>query len=92
MALSPEAEAVLAPLRALVKEQGDLIRQMKTEGKPELDVKKAVAELKVRKKVLEDKELLLRYFFTLFDLIDFGANKQFHNKQPTISPQYNNSI
>ena len=60
MALSAEAEAVLAPLRALVKEQGDLVRQLKAENKPDLDVKKAVAELKVRKKVLEDKELELR--------------------------------
>ena len=60
MALPPEAEEALAPLRALVKEQGDLVRQMKAEGKPEIDVKKAVAELKVRKKALEDKELSLR--------------------------------
>jgi len=50
----------LAPLRAKVKEQGDLVRAMKAEGKPELDVKKAVAELKARKKALEDKELSLR--------------------------------
>ena len=62
MALSPEAEALLAPLRASVKEQGDLVRQLKADGAPELDVKKAVAELKQRKKTLEDKELDLRYF------------------------------
>ncbi len=60
MALPPEAEEVLAPLRALVKEQGDLVRQMKALNKPEIDVKKAVAELKVRKKALEEKELALR--------------------------------
>jgi len=59
-AMDPEAEAILAPLRAKVKEQGDLVRSMKAEGAPELDVKKAVAELKARKKVLEDKELSLR--------------------------------
>ena len=45
--MDPEAEAVLAPLRAKVKEQGDLVRSMKADGAPELDVKKAVAELKV---------------------------------------------
>jgi len=50
----------LAPFRAKVKEQGDLVRAMKAEGKPELDVKKAVAELKTRKKALEDKELSMR--------------------------------
>lgn len=39
--------------------QGDLVRKLKQDGAPELDVKKAVAELKTRKKVLEDKELEL---------------------------------
>lgn len=55
----PKIEEVLAPLRALVKEQGDIVRQLKDTKAPELDVKKAVAELKARKKVLEDKELSL---------------------------------
>ncbi len=59
--MDPAVEALLEPLRALVKEQGDLVRAMKEEGKPELDVKKAVAELKLRKKNLEDKELELRF-------------------------------
>ena len=63
MALSPESEALLAPLRAAVKEQGDLVRQLKADKAPENDVKKAVAELKQRKKTLEDKELELRYIF-----------------------------
>jgi len=58
--MDPEAEATLAPLRAKVKEQGDLVRSLKADGAPELDVKKAVAELKARKKTLEDKELSLR--------------------------------
>ena len=49
--MDPEIEAVLAPMRAKVKEQGDLVRAMKAEGKPELDVKKAVAELKVGAKL-----------------------------------------
>ena len=60
MALSPESEAILAPLRAMVKEQGDLVRKLKENKAPELDVKAAVVELKQRKKTLEDKELALR--------------------------------
>ncbi|KAL1491711.1 hypothetical protein ABEB36_012268 [Hypothenemus hampei] len=55
----PAIEQVLAPLRASVKEQGDLVRQLKADGAPVLDVKKAVLELKARKKILEDKELAL---------------------------------
>ena len=62
MALSPESEAILAPLRAMVKEQGDLVRKLKENKAPELDIKAAVVELKQRKKTLEDKELALRYF------------------------------
>merc|ERR1719278_171608 len=67
MALSAEAEAILAPLRVAVKEQGDLVRQLKTDKAPENDVKKAVVELKARKKVLEDKELSLRPVQAKFD-------------------------
>ncbi|XP_056644958.1 glycine--tRNA ligase [Diorhabda sublineata] len=55
----PKMEEILAPLRASVKEQGDLVRKLKADGAADLDVKKAVAELKARKKVLEDKELSL---------------------------------
>ncbi|XP_072935327.1 glycine--tRNA ligase [Epargyreus clarus] len=55
----PKIEEILAPLRASVKEQGDLVRKLKEEKAPEIDIKKAVAELKTRKKVLEDKELSL---------------------------------
>lgn len=36
-----------------------MVRSLKADGAPELDVKKAVAELKTRKKILEDKELAL---------------------------------
>jgi len=53
----PNIENILAPLRASVKEQGDLVRKLKSENAPELDIKAAVAELKNRKKKLEDKEL-----------------------------------
>ncbi|KAL1116446.1 hypothetical protein AAG570_004920 [Ranatra chinensis] len=63
----PEVEEKLAPLRASVKEQGDLVRKLKSEGAPELDVKRAVAELKARKKVLEDRELELSKSVATFD-------------------------
>ena len=43
------------------------MRQLKTEKAPENDVKKAVAELKARKKVLEDKEVALRPVQAKFD-------------------------
>lgn len=56
---NPDDEKILAPLRANVKEQGEIVRKLKSEGAPDLDVKKAVAELKLRKKILEDKELSL---------------------------------
>jgi len=67
MALSAEAEALLAPLREAVREQGDLVRSLKTSKAPENDVKKAVMELKARKKVLEDRELSLRPVKAKFD-------------------------
>lgn len=35
------------------------MRKLKEEKAPQLDVKKAVAELKLRKKILEEKELAL---------------------------------
>lgn len=35
--------------------QGDLVRQMKQDGAPDVDVTKAVAELKARKRTLEAK-------------------------------------
>ncbi|TRY58131.1 hypothetical protein DNTS_009808 [Danionella cerebrum] len=53
-------EEVLAPLRLAVKEQGDLVRQLKAENAPDVDVSKAVAELKARKRILETKELALQ--------------------------------
>ncbi|KAG8231863.1 hypothetical protein J437_LFUL011768 [Ladona fulva] len=76
----PKIEEILAPLRASVKEQvhygkilqvvlpqGDLIRSLKADGAPEIDIKKAVAELKLRKKILEDKELSLAPSTASFD-------------------------
>lgn len=47
--------------------QGDLVRKLKANEAPELDVKKAVAELKIRKKTLEDKELSLVPSAATFD-------------------------
>lgn len=64
---NPDAEVQLAPLRERVQEQGNLVRELKASGAPELDVKKAVAELKVRKKALEDKELALMPSVVSFD-------------------------
>jgi WHEP-TRS domain len=47
--------------------QGDIVRSLKESGALELDVKKAVAELKLRKKKLEDKELALAPASATFD-------------------------
>ena len=49
-AIDPKIEEILSPFRERVKIQGDIVREMKAAGKPDLDVKKAVQELKVRKK------------------------------------------
>jgi len=57
--MDPEIEAKLAPLRQSVKEQGDLVRKLKSEKAVDIDVQRAVSELKHRKKLLEDKELEL---------------------------------
>lgn len=44
-----------------------MVRQLKANGAPENDVKKAVAELKARKKLLDDKELALTPASATFD-------------------------
>lgn len=49
----------LAPLRAAVKEYGDLVRSLKEQGAPKIDIDRAVVELKARKKKLEDREVAL---------------------------------
>ncbi|CAJ0600195.1 unnamed protein product [Cylicocyclus nassatus] len=56
---TPEIEAQLAPLRIAVKEYGDLVRELKANGAPKIDVDKAVVELKARKKKLEETEVAL---------------------------------
>ncbi|TNN88272.1 Glycine--tRNA ligase [Liparis tanakae] len=58
--MSGNIEEILAPLRLAVKEQGERVRQMKQDGAPDVDVSKAVAELKARKRTLEAKELSLQ--------------------------------
>ncbi|XP_043225391.1 glycine--tRNA ligase-like isoform X2 [Amphibalanus amphitrite] len=65
--MDAKSEEILAPLRAAVKEQGDLVRSLKADGASEIDVKKAVNELKARKKLLEDKELALAPSESSFD-------------------------
>ncbi|CAD5215511.1 unnamed protein product [Bursaphelenchus xylophilus] len=54
-----DVESDLAPLRAAVKEIGDKVRQLKLDKADENDIKRAVNELKARKKALEDRELEL---------------------------------
>ncbi|KAK2513317.1 Gars [Columba guinea] len=56
----PQAEALLAPLRQAVRHQGELVRKLKEEKAPQVDIDRAVAELKARKRVLEAKELALQ--------------------------------
>uniref|UniRef100_A0A1I7TWM9 Glycine--tRNA ligase n=2 Tax=Caenorhabditis tropicalis TaxID=1561998 RepID=A0A1I7TWM9_9PELO len=56
---TPEIEAQLAPLRAAVKEYGDLIRDLKAKSAPKIDIDKAVVELKARKRLLEETEISL---------------------------------
>lgn len=47
--------------------QGDFVRQLKATGAPVLDIQKAVAELKLKKKLLDDKELELMPATAYFD-------------------------
>lgn len=48
--------SILDNLRKSVKEQGELVRKLKTENAPANDLEVAIKELKVRKKALENKE------------------------------------
>lgn len=41
--------------------QGDLVRKLKAENAPDVDVNKAVAELKARKRILEAKVRNVKY-------------------------------
>ncbi|XP_065804661.1 glycine--tRNA ligase [Labrus bergylta] len=53
-------EEALAPLREAVRQQGDLVHQLKEKGATEQEMSKAISELKARKKILEAKELALQ--------------------------------
>ncbi|VDK52894.1 unnamed protein product [Anisakis simplex] len=64
---TPEVEEQLEPLRASVKEYGDLVRTLKQNGAAKVDVDRAVVELKARKKKLEDRELALAPKGAAFD-------------------------
>jgi glycyl-tRNA synthetase len=46
-------------LRKDVKAQGDVVRGLKESGAPDVDIKRAVNDLKAKKKLLEDTELSL---------------------------------
>lgn len=63
-------------LRKYVKEQGDIVRGLKDQNAPEVDIKKAVNELKARKKVLEDAELAA----TKSDSIDRSLGRSFETQ------------
>ncbi|VDK39190.1 unnamed protein product [Taenia asiatica] len=54
-----DVESILSPLRADVQAQGDLVRRLKSEKANDMEIRRAVAELKARKKLLEEKELEL---------------------------------
>ncbi|KAM8967175.1 glycine--tRNA ligase [Pelodytes ibericus] len=56
----PSMEQQLAPLRQAVRQQGDLVRQLKEDKAPQVDLDRAVAELKARKRTLEATELSLQ--------------------------------
>jgi hypothetical protein len=52
-------EEKMDKLREYVKEKGEMVRKLKDNGEKEMDIKKEVDELKIRKKNIEDKEMLL---------------------------------
>ena len=66
-----DCEKILEPFRLSVKEQGDLVRDLKAAKAPVLDVKTAVTELKRRKKLLQDKEDSLTAADAPFDRVAF---------------------
>lgn len=66
-----DTETILQPLRASVKEQGDLVRELKEQKAAALDIKTAVTELKKRKKALQDKENDLIAADAPFDRVAF---------------------
>lgn len=57
--MNPDAEKILEPLRKDVKEQGDLVRSLKENNAPKVDIDAAVRTLKDKKRLLETKEASL---------------------------------
>jgi len=53
--MTTEIENLLKPLRLAVAEQGEVVRKLKEEKANDLDVAKAVSELKARKAALDNK-------------------------------------
>lgn len=53
--MTTDVEELLKPLRISVAEQGEVVRKLKESNAPEIDVTRAVAELKARKGRLENK-------------------------------------
>ncbi|KAL3311426.1 hypothetical protein Ciccas_009993 [Cichlidogyrus casuarinus] len=62
-----DIEQILAPYRAKVKEQGDIVRKLKSEQADEYEIKKAVTDLKACKHQLEEKEAELAPKNPVFD-------------------------
>ncbi|KAI3384247.1 hypothetical protein SNEBB_009425 [Seison nebaliae] len=66
--MSNENEKILQPLRLSVKEQGDIVRELKNDkSTPTIDLSRAVAELKLRKSTLESKVMELMPKEELFE-------------------------
>ncbi|KAF7232882.1 hypothetical protein EG68_07776 [Paragonimus skrjabini miyazakii] len=55
MVVSKAAEVTLDNMRSRVQQQGDIVRALKSSNAPETELKMALAELKARKKLLEEK-------------------------------------
>jgi len=53
--MTAEIEELLKPLRLAVAEQGEVVKKLKDEKAVDIDVQRAVAELKTRKNALENK-------------------------------------
>lgn len=56
----------LAPLRLAVKDSGDLVRKLKAENAPKIEIDRAVVELKAHKKKLEEMvKFVVQVFFVI---------------------------
>jgi len=77
-----EAEEKLAPLRKFVKEQGEKVRELKANKGGVEEIQRAVAELKLRKKALEnkEKELLPKDNFNRDLLEDVVKRRKIYNQ------------